>query len=104
MKKIVLIAVAVLFGYAAESHVATIDDMKEAIYKLIVKYNELAGSPAMQDIQNLDAKLREIESRTIQVVSHDKRDVYDEYIHEYVEKNGDILSHAIASFQTNSNK
>jgi len=87
MKKIVLIAVAVLFGYAAESHVATIDNMKEAIYKLIVKYNELTGSPAMQDIQNLDAKLREIESRTIQVVPANEKDEYDIYISRYVKKN-----------------
>ena len=104
MKKIILMTALAIFGFASESNVATIDDMKEAIYKLIVKYNELTGSPAMQDIQNIDEKLREIESRSIQVIPANKRDVYDIYIHRYVEKNRGILMEAANRINGISNK
>ena len=111
MKKIALtFAVCATIAFAGSQNVATLDDLKEAIYKLIVKYEELSKQEraSKRDIaklyelkKSIDAKIdnfikrqnekiKKLESRAV-ILSSEGEDKYDRYIKKYIENNKEIL-------------
>ncbi len=91
-KHSLLVILALVLGttvYAGDNSRATLGDIKEAVYKLIIMGKENKASSAV-----LDKKVEGIELSSKDILDANKKDkdAYDTLIDTYVQENKDILA------------
>jgi len=72
--------------YAGDNSQATLGDIKEAVYKLIVKNKESSIR-----VDSLETKLQTVKLSSDDIYAHKKSDKLDEYIGKFVVSNRDTL-------------
>jgi len=73
--------------YAGDNSQATLGDIKEAVYKLIVK-----NKKSSVRVDNLETMLKTVKLSSDDIYAHKKSDKLDEYIGKFVVSNRDTLN------------
>jgi len=107
MKKLSLVLAISLSLMASEANVATLTDIKEALYYLIKDYKALLNSSQVnyqelnrkiddlskkiEKSKNMDTEAKKYYVKNNILIKEEKKDKYDEIIDEFVRKNGNLI-------------